>query len=332
MVLKKNSNKEEDNHRLNELQRNVTDSLERMSNNLERRLNENVHAMNESKSFLATRVHQTERTVREVSSSLGKLENATSALKNSTEEILDFQQLLKSPKIRGGFGEVLLSNLLKDVLPSDRYLIQYTMPGSGEIADAVIKLQDGYIVAADAKFPLSNFETYAKERDENIKSKLRTALMRDLKKHVLDISKKYISPQDKTLDYAFMYIPVESIYYETMVHQTDGDVLWEFCLKNKIVPVSPNSFLAYLQTVLIGLRGMKIQQQAREIMASISQFRIDFKKFNDDFSMVGKHINNAKNRYENSIRRLDRFSNRLEQLEVNNDPKKLPAADRTDKV
>jgi DNA recombination protein RmuC len=190
------------------------------------------------------------------------------------------------------------------------------MPGSGEIADAIIKLQDGYVVAVDAKFPLSHFETYAKEKDDHVKTKLRTALMRDLKKHVTDIGNKYISPQDKTLDYAFMYIPVESIYYETMIHHDDSYNMWEFCLKQKVVPVSPNSFLAYLHTILVGLRGMKIQQQAREIMASISQFRVDFKKFNDDFSMVGKHINNAKNRYDHSVRRLDRFSNRLDQLEV----------------
>ena len=278
-IFKSGSSKKDTLRQLNDLQRNVTDSLDRMSASIERRLTENVHAMNESKSFLANRVHQTEKTVREVSSSLGKLENATSALKNSTAEIINFQQLLKSPKIRGGFGEVLLTNLLNDVLPSDRYSIQYTMPDSGEIADAVIKLQDGYIVAIDAKFPLSNFEIYAKEQDKHTKNKLRTALMRDLKKHVTDISKKYISPQDKTLDYAFMYIPVESIYYETMIHHADSDNMWEFCLKQKVVPVSPNSFLAYLQTILVGLRGMKIQQQAREIMASISQFRIDFKKY-----------------------------------------------------
>lgn len=258
----------------------------------------------EQKLFLSNRVGHTEAAVRSVSAGLGKLEAATATLQRTNEEIVSFQQMLRSPKVRGSFGEVLLGNLLADVLPADRYELQYTFAQTGEIADAIIRLQDGYLVAIDAKFPLANFE-----RQD------RKAWQRDVKKHIADIAGKYISPGQKTLDYAFMYIPLEGVYYETMVQDADGAALWDFCLKSRVIPVSPNSFLAYLQTVLVGLRGLKIEQQTKEILRNIGQIRQDFLSFAKDFSMVGSHLTNAKNRYDDSARRLDKFGNRLEQID-----------------
>ncbi len=298
-----------------QLQREIASRLDQSTRQIDQRLRENVSAMNESKSFLANRVSSTERTVREVSSSLGKLEQATAALQRTNEEIASFQKLLSAPKVRGSFGEVMLTNLLADVLPADRYDTQFTLQ-SGDIADAIIRLQDGYIVAIDAKFPLANYELHMRESAGPAKEAARKQSIRDFKKHITDISRKYIVPREKTLDYAFMYIPVEGVYYETMVHDPGGETLWEFCLANRVIPVSPNSFLAYLQTVLVGLRGMKIQQQAQEILQTLGQVRRDFKVFAEDFSMVGKHLSNAKNRFDDSSRRLDKFSNRLDQIEV----------------
>lgn len=309
------------------LRQHLQERFDHMSTHLDRRLQENVHAMNESKSFLAQRVSSAERTVREVSTTLNKLEHATTALKNSTDEISSFQNLLKSPKVRGSFGEVLLTNLLSDVLPHDRFATQYTFPATNEIADAIIRLQDGYIVAIDAKFPLSNYETYARTDDREQKARLQAGVVKDIKKHVADIARKYIVPEAHTLDYAFMYIPVEGVYYETMVQPADGASLWDFCLQHHVVPVSPNSFLAYLQTILVGLRGMKIEQQAREILVNLSQVQRDFQQFNEDFSMVGKHLTNAKNRFDDSARRLDKFQNRLEHIEGTSPVAPLPPGD-----
>lgn len=298
------------------LRRELADRLDGGIAQIDRRLRENVQAMNESKSFLAARVSGAERTVREVSSGLGKLEQATAALQRTNDEIATFQRLLTSPKVRGSFGEVLLLNLLADVLPADRYVAQFTLPGTSEIADAIIRLQDGYIVAVDAKFPLAHYQVFMNEPAGASREAARAAFIRDIKKHITDISRKYIAPAAKTLDYAFMYIPIEGVYYETMVRGEAGESLWEFCLRHKVVPVSPNSFLAYLQTVLVGLRGMKVQQQTREILEGLGQVRRDFQHFAEDFSMVGKHLGNAKNRFDDSARRLDKFSNRLEQIET----------------
>ena len=289
--------------------------LDRMMADMNHRLEQNVVAMNDSKTFIAGRVSATERTVREVSAGLGKLENATAALHKTNQEISAFQQMLKSPKIRGSFGEVLLGNLLGDVLPTDRFELQYTFSDSGETADAIIRLQDGYIVAVDAKFPLANYEALS-HADADSQDGLRKQFIRDVKKHITDISSKYIMPQSKTLDFAFMYITLEGVYYEAIMHDADGNGIWEFCQKHKVIPVSPNSFLAYLHTVLIGLRGMKIEQQAKEILATLAQVRKDFKSFAGDFGTIGTHLTNAKNKYEETTRRLNKFSSRLDQIET----------------
>ncbi len=282
--------------------------MDRMQQTIDMRLSENVRA-----------VSGAEQSIRSVSHGLGKLEQATATLQKTGNEIVSFQNMLKAPKIRGSFGEVLLGNLLADVLPRDRYELQYPFAESREIADSIIRLQDGYIVAVDAKFPFANYEAFMNEQDTDERAALRRIFIRDVKKHISDIARKYISSHEKTLDYAFMYIPIEGVYYETMVHDQDGETLWEFCLANKVVPVSPNSFLAYLQTVLVGLRGMKVEQQTKEILQYIGQLRQDFGKFADDFTTVGKHLGNAKTKYDESVRRLDKLSNRFEQIEVGED-------------
>lgn len=308
---------------VDEIARHVSERFDKVSAQIDARLRDNVRAMNDSKAFLAERVSSTERTVREVSAGLGKLEQATDALRRSSQEITSFQNMLRHPKVRGSFGEVLLTNLLADIMARDRYETQFTLPSSGEIADVIIRLQDGYIVAVDAKFPLAHFEEFVHEQDPERKRRARTALVNDVKKHVSDISRKYISPSDHTLDYAFMYVPMEAVYYETMVQDTDG-LLWDYCLEHRVVPVSPNSIIAYLHTILVGLRGMKIEEQAREILTNLNQVRRDFRQFAEDFTMVGKHLGNAKNRFDDSSRRLDRFTTRLDQIATDDSPSALP--------
>lgn len=307
------------------LQTGLHERLDRVMEQLNLRLQENVQAMNESKSFLANRVSTTEQSVRQISATLGRLEEATAAVQRTNQEIAEFQTMLRAPKIRGAFGEMLLTNLLTDYLPLDRFSTQYTLHSTGEIADAIIYLQDDFKVCVDAKFPLANYEHYIHATDESEKHALRKLFLRDVKKHILDIASKYIVPQERTLDYAFMYIPIESVYYETIMHDAIDDNLLEFCLNHKVIPISPNSFMAYLQTILVGLRGLKVEEQAQEILQSLRQFRHDFTMFSKDFAMVGTHITNAKNRFDDSTRKLDRFSQRLDTIEENTTSPELSA-------
>jgi DNA recombination protein RmuC len=309
---------------LHRLHQQMNERLDQVAQQVNLRLRENVDAVNESKSFLAHRVSATEQAARDVSTHLGKLSEATVAMQRTNEEIASFQKMLRSPKVRGSFGEVLLANVLADVLPADRYELQYTFRATQEVADAVIYLQDGYCVAIDAKFPLANYERLHAAVDEEGKSAARREFLRDVKKHIAAIGSKYIVPQEKTLEYAFMYIPLEGVYYEIMIHDKEGESLWQYCLTHKVLPVSPNSFLAYLQTVLIGLRGMRIQQQAKEILETLGQMRRDFTKFGEQFSMVGTHLANAKNRYDDSARQLDRMGTRLEHIDATAPTAALP--------
>ena len=302
-----------------DMQRMMAERLDKMMEQVDKRLDQNTRAMNESKSFIATRASETDRTVNRVSAGLGRVEAATAALHEVSKEIISFQHMLKNPKTRGGFGEILLGNLLAEILPADRYELQYQMPGSTEIADAIIKLQDGYIVAVDAKFPLVNYEAMTNAESDEEKEAHRRLFIRDVKKHISDIGKKYISSHGNTLDFAYMYIPLEGVYYETMVQDKKDEEtnrnLAEYARAHKVIPVSPNSMVSYLYTILIGLRGMKIEEKAKEILSALGQTRQDFSKFADDYITIGKHLGNAKNKFEEGSRRLDKVRGRLDTIE-----------------
>ncbi len=304
----------------------VTDRLDKVTEQVGLRLSENVRALNESKSFLTERVDHTERTVREVTNKLAGLQEVSQKMLEMNKEILNFQQMLKVPKVRGGFGEILLESLLRDCLPNERYIMQYKFSSSNEIADAIIRLMDDMIVVIDSKFPLGNYEKIVLAPEGEEKKTDYRAFINDIKKHVKDISSKYISPQEKTLDYAFMYIPMEGIYYEMIVRRADmAEEIWDFCLKQRVIPVSPNSFLAYLHTLLMGFRGMRIEKQAKEMVQYISQIRKDFVRFEDEFALLGNHITHAKNKYDDSARRLEKFNVRLEKIDVNDPATNLPS-------
>ena len=304
----------------------LTERLDKVTDQVSVRLTENVKAINESKSFLTGRVDNTEKTVREVTNKLSGLQEASEKMIATNNEILNFQQMLKVPKVRGGFGEILLESLLRDSLPHDRFEMQYKFQMTGDIADAVIKLMDQTIVVIDSKFPLANFERVIVHEGEE-KKQLYRAFINDVKKHVKDISRKYIVPTERTLDYAFMYVPMEGIYYEMVVRRAEtSEEIWDFCLKHKVIPVSPNSFVSYLHTLLMGFKGMKIEKQAREILSYIGQIRNDFTKFSDEFGTIGTHLTHAQNKYLDSSKRLDKLGGRLEHIDIPNEQQKLPDA------
>lgn len=288
------------------------------TNQVAESLSKNVKAIDESKSFITERVSQTEKTVREVTNQLSKLEEASSKLLLTNKEIVSFQNMLIAPKMRGGFGESLLENMLRDVLPFDKFQTQYTFKKTGEICDAVIFLLDTKIVGIDSKFPLANFEKYFNEQDEKLKETNYKEFIRDVKKRIDEISNKYISPQDNTLNFAMMYIPMESIYYDIVVKRDgNSDNIWEYAHKKRVIPVSPNSITSYIFTILEGLKGYEVEQKAEEILKTISQLRTDFVRFTDDFDVLGKHLNNAKTKYEETTRRFDKMAAKIETIDEN---------------
>src|SRR5919202_452202 len=239
---------------------------------------------------------------------LGDVGRATTALAEHAKELGQLQQVLRPPKARGGFGELLLGNLLRDRLPAEAYALQYGFK-SGERVDAVIRVDR--LAPIDAKFPLDNFERLVDAQDDGDRELYEKAFARDVKGHVDTIAEKYILPDEGTYDFAFMYLPSEAIYYELVCGKTGA--LLAYAHEKRVLPVSPTTLTAYLQVVVLGLKGLQIEQHAHEVMAYCAQLQKDFGRFRDDFDLVGKHLGNAQNKFADAEKRLDRFETKLEQ-------------------
>jgi DNA recombination protein RmuC len=238
---------------------------------------------------------------------LGQLGQANAEILARANDLKKLEQALRPPKARGGFGELLLGNLLRDRLPPDAYQLQYGF-NTGERVDAVIKVER--LVPIDAKFPLDNFERLADAENDDERALYEKAFSRDLKTHVDAIAGKYIRPDEGTYDFALMYLPSESVYYELVCGKTGA--LLQYAHEKRVFPVSPTTFTSQLQVIVLGLKGMQIEQRAHEVMAYVTQLQGDFDRFRDDFQVVGKHIGNAQSKFAEAEKRLDRFDTKLE--------------------
>ena len=244
---------------------------------------------------------------------LTQIEEANKRIYDVGKDIASLQDILRAPKIRGTHGEIFLGNLLGQILPTEHYQLQHTFK-SKETVDAVIILKDQLLVPIDSKFPLEDFKKMISATDENEKLQYKKMFTNDVKKHVDAIAKKYILPDEKTLDFALMYIPAENVYYETITKHDDIEGLDEYCFKKKVIPVSPNNLYVYLQTILMGLKGMQIEKGAKDILNNLARLRGDFSKFSEDFDKVGTHLTHARGSYEQSVKRLERFNDKFAQV------------------
>jgi DNA recombination protein RmuC len=240
---------------------------------------------------------------------IGKLSEATKQMLEVGKTISSLEDLLKPPKIRGGMGETLLEELLNQILPNNYFEFQHAFK-SGDKVDAVIRLGEK-MVPVDAKFPLEQFRNIIANSNETERKNARRNFIRDVKKHVDDIANKYILPDEKTFDFALMYIPAENVYYEAVIKEEGEEGLYSYALKKKVIPVSPNSFYAYLQVIIHGLKGMSIEAHAREIINHLERLKGDEKRFKDEFEVLGNHLSNARKKYEDADKLLNRFEEKL---------------------
>jgi len=238
---------------------------------------------------------------------LGQLGQANAEILARANDLKKLEQALRPPKARGGFGELLLGNLLRDRLPGDAFELQYGFK-TGERVDAVIKVER--LVPIDAKFPLDNFERLADADSDDERALYEKAFSRDLRNQVDAIASKYIRPDEGTYDFALMYLPSEGVYYELVCGKTGA--LLQYAHDKRVFPVSPTTFTSQLQVIVLGLKGMQIEQRAHEVMAYVAQLQGDFDRFRDDFQVVGKHIGNAHSKFAEAEKRLDRFDAKLE--------------------
>ena len=255
----------------------LNESMQHNSTTMVRTLQENSKQLNE-------RLDKAAEVIRDVGKEVGQM----SEIGRNMRELQDF---LKSPKLRGNIGEQVLTDLITQIFPKNSFHLQYAFK-SGEKVDAAIQTDAG-ILPIDAKFPMENFQKLAKAKDEEEAKVLRKDFSRDIKKHIDAIAKKYILPDEGTMDFALMYVPSESVFYEIVVM----DELVEYARSQRVYIVSPTTLYAHLQTILLSYEGHKIEEQSREVIRLLRSLQIDYDKINDSMDTLGKHLGNASNQY-----------------------------------
>jgi DNA recombination protein RmuC len=243
---------------------------------------------------------------------VGEMTEQARQLSELSKAVTAIEHVLRSPKLRGNFGEEQLENLLSLVFSKEQYAMQFRFT-TGEITDAVIFLPQGS-VAVDSKFPLENFRRINELSDEEEKRLARRDFLRDVRKRVDEVALRYIRPAEGTLPFALMYVPAENVYYETIIRDDEGFELYRYCQEKRVIPVSPNSLYAYLQTIMVGLRGMQVGQRAETIVREIESLRIELEKFTKAYDTIGQHIKNAASKLEEGSRLLTKVELRVEGL------------------
>jgi len=257
----------------------------------------------------------------DINRSLGELKTRGERLEEFGRAINDIGSLLRPPQMRGMTGEVLLEKILSDMLPQGNYQMKYSYR-SGEQVDAIIKFKD-FILPIDSKFPLDSFRRMLECETEDEKRRCFREFAQAVKKQVDSIARKYISPSDRTFEFALMYVPSESVYYEAIVRdssQAGDESLLSYSSKNRVYIVSPATFYPYIATIVHGLKAFRIEENAKQILERIGTLRKDFEDFKVIFDVVGSHLNDAHKKYTSeAARKLAKLDSDLASLELRHD-------------
>jgi len=289
----------------------VTTRLDAVSRSLTDGVAKSADISAQGQSAMREELQSTQMLMQQIYKQLGEFQEVSRGLSSAQQSL---ESVLGGVKTRGILGEVTLDRLLEDSLPSSQYGTQYRF-ASGEAVDAVIFLRDRKLLAVDSKFPLEAFRRIEKEGDD-----ARRAFVVAVKGHADSIARKYIRPEENTLDLALMFVPSESVYYELLqTSDSKGQPLDEYCREKRIVAVSPNTLYAHLCVIAMGLRGMQIEENARRLSNGLSGLQKQLGNFVDAFDKVGTHLKNAQNSYQEAGKRLDRTELALEGMLTSGD-------------
>ena len=251
--------------------------------------------------------------IREVTDRLAKLDETNRQVVGFADQLQSLQDIFKNPKQRGVVGEYYLETLLKNVLPPGSYQMQYPFP-DGTIVDAAVFVKDK-VIPVDSKFSLENYNRIVEEKNEGERARLEKLFVSDLKNRIVETA-KYIQPSQNTMEFAFMFIPHEAIYYDLLINKIGAlkdeeteNLIQRAASKYKVIIVSPTSFLAYLQTVLQGLKAMQIEETAKDIIKRVEELGKHLKGFEDYHARLGKTLETAVNHYNGSgkeFRKIDK--------------------------
>ncbi len=286
-------------------------NLQNLTSHLSERLSQSQLLAQESQKLITERLATTDKTIGDLKGQLGQLSQATQNILQVGTDIRKLQDILQAPKLRGGLGEWTLENLLAEILPTQHFRLQHKFK-TGAMVDALVILANGS-VSIDAKFPLPNFQALLEAQDDNARTKARKAFLRDVRSHIDAIAGKYILPEEGTLDFALMFVPAENVYAELLTPEGDLDIP-AYAREKRVVPVSPNTLYAYLMAIATGLRGLQIEKNAKRIFAQLSQLSGELTLFATDYLTLGKHLANAHAKYDDSSRKLDHLTLKIQQI------------------
>jgi DNA recombination protein RmuC len=286
-------------------------------------LNQNLQAIQEQMNKSTQHTHstiqqqftQTSKIIQDVTERLGKLDATNKQVLDFSSQLQNLQNILKNPKQRGVLGEFWLESLLSTVLTKENYSMQYHLgvdekSGKELIADAVILVRN-LIIPIDAKFSLENYNRMVEEPDKEKRSKLETALKQDVKTRI-DETAKYVRPEQGTMNFAFMFIPAEGVYYNLLNAEVGSNInsrnLVEYALDKRVMIVSPTSFFAYLQTVLLGLQELQLEKSTMEIIKRVADLSKHFAAFGEYHDKLGKSLGTVVNQFNLSSGELKKMS------------------------
>lgn len=288
----------------------MRENLDVNLNNFNEKVSEKLERNNfQLQNSMAKQISESSKIVEEVSKRLTKLDETNNRVVNVADELKTLQNALQNPKQRGVLGEFYLEQVLENVLPPNAFEIQYKFK-NGEIVDAAIFLDKNKILPVDSKFSLENYNRMIESKSEERKVLVKK-VRDDLKKRI-DETSKYIRPNENTMDFAFMFIPSESLYYDALTgvvgSQGSERDLIEYAFRDKhVIVVSPTSFMAYLQTVLQGLKSLKIEEQSKEIQKRVAQLNTHISKYEDLMQRLGKSLGTTVNHFNNAHKELGKI-------------------------
>jgi DNA recombination protein RmuC len=286
--------------------------LDSINHHVTEQLNQGTNVMSANSEAFGKNIVAVQTTFAGLQKQVGEMTEQARQLGEISKAVTAIEHVLRAPKLRGNFGEEQLENLLSLVFSKEQYAMQYRF-STGEITDAIVFLPQGN-VAVDSKFPLENFRRITDAATEEEKKIARRDFLRDVRKRVDEVALRYIRPAEGTLPFALMYVPAENVYYETIIRDEEGFQLYRYCQEKRVIPVSPNSLYAYLQTIMVGLKGMQVGQRAQTIVREIESLRIELEKFTKAYDTVGQHIKNAAAKLEEGSRLLNKVELRVEGL------------------
>ena len=295
---------------MQELSRTMHERLTETARTLDERLNESSRNMQESSRSIhetvRSQLNESQRTIKEITEAVTKLDETNKQVVSFADQLQHLQDVLKNPKHRGILGEYFLETVLKNTLPPESYKMQY-MFEDGEIVDAAVFIKDK-IVPIDSKFSLENYNRIVEERNDAERIRLVKVFENDLKLRVKETA-KYIRPKENTTDFAFMFIPHEAIYYDLLVNKigTEENILERAAREYKVLITSPTSFLAYLQTVMQGLRALQIEEQAVVIMKRVGDLGRHVGAYDTYMHKLGNSIAGTVNAYNTAHKELGKI-------------------------